>query len=301
MARRRSRGGRGARVALAAPGREAGGREWYPRHDPAREVTAAGTAQTRAVREAELLIGAGEEETRREIAVMRGIGAVKAARRVLAAVRGLDTALMYHGSLDEAAKAAAEGCARDDPDRPWKIVAGQWELVRGAGFGAIATARRVVACTRAFNALMAEQANAASEYRRDGSAAEAAAAAAARKFVRRGDSQYGFTGVTVDPNLAQHAENEVKMEIRRHAVLSSVYPVEYYVFRARLSGDREEIDSPKVARNAHECEVRLPDGALVDPSGIRVVARMGMIGPEALGHLDRLRGLGVGVVIDEGL
>jgi len=288
-------------VALAAPGLEAGGREWYPKHDPAREVTAAGTAQTRAVREAELLIGVGEEETRREIAVMWGIGAVKAARRVLAAVRALDIALMYHGSLDETAEAAAKGCARDDPDRPWKIVAGQWELVRGAGFGAIVAARRVVVCTRAFNALMAEQANAAGEYRRDGSAAEAAAAAAERKFVRRGGGKYGFTGVTVDPDLAQHAENEVKMAIRRHAVLSSVYPVEYYVFRARLSDDREEIDSPKVARNARECEVRLPDGALVDPSGIRIVARRGMMSPKARGHLDLLRGLGVGVECDEGL
>jgi len=107
--------------------------------------------------------------------------------------------------------------------------------------------------------------------------------------------------VTVDPELSQHERNEVKMAIRRHAVLSSVYPVEYYVFRARLSDDREEIDSPKVARNARECEVRLPDGALVDPGGIRVVARRRRVTLKAQRHLDRLRGLGVGVECDEGL
>jgi len=288
-------------VALAAPGREAGRREWYPRHDPAREVTAAGTAQARAVREAELLTGAEVGEAWRELAIMRGIGTAEAARRVVAAVAALDVALMYHGSLDEAAEAGAEGCAQDDPDRARKIVAAQWELVRSAGFGAIVAARRVVACTRAFNALLAERARAAGEYRRDGSAAEAAAAVEAKKFVRRGGGQYGFTGVTVDPELSQHERNEVKMAIRRHAVLSSVYPVEYYVFRARLSDDREEIDSPKVARNARECEVRLPDGALVDPGGIRVVARRRRVTLKAQRHLDRLRGLGVGVECDEGL
>jgi len=289
---------RGARVALAAFGQAPGEDEWYPRHDPAREVTAAGTAQTRAVREAELLVGASTEDTWRELAVMRRIGAVASARRILAAVAALDTALMYHGSLDEAAEAAASGCAQDDPGRPRKIVGAQWDLVRSAGPGAIIAARRVTARTRAFNALMAEWANAADEYWRDGSAAEAAEA---KKFVRRGGDQYGFTGVTVDPDLAQHAKNQVKMSIRRHAVLSSAHPVEYYVFRARLSSDREEIDSPKVAVNARECEVRLPDGALVDPGGIHVVARKSMVNPGVQVGLERLGRLGVSVVVDEGL
>jgi len=81
-------------VALAAFGQAPGEDEWYPRHDPAREVTAAGTAQTRAVREAELLVGASAEDTWRELAVMRRIGAVASARRILAAVAALDTALM---------------------------------------------------------------------------------------------------------------------------------------------------------------------------------------------------------------
>jgi len=288
-------------VALAAIGLAPGGDEWYPRHDPAREVTAAGTAQARAMREAELLVGASAEDTWREIAVMRGIGAAAAAERVRGAVRTLNISLAYHGSLDEAAKAAAGGCAQDDPDRPRKIVAGQWELVRSAGHGAIMAARRVVARTRAFNALMVEWANAASEYRRDGSAAEAAAAAEAKKFVRRGNDQYGFTGLTVNLKLRQHEKNQVKMTIGRHAILSSVYLVEYYVFRARLSNDREEIDSPKVAMNAHECEVRLPDGALVDTGGIRVVARRSMMNPNSQVNLERLGRLGVGVTIDEGL
>jgi len=288
-------------VELAAPGAAPGGREWYPLHDPTREVTAAGTAQARAVREAELLIGASVEDAWREIAVMRRIGMVASAERVRAAVKALSVALMYHGSLDGAAEAAAKGCARDDPGRPRKIVAAQWELVRSAGPGAIMAARRVVARTRAFNALMAEWARAAGEYRRDGSAAEAAAAAGAREFVRRGNGRYGFTGLTVNLKLRQHEENQVKMTIGRHAILSSVYLVEYYVFRARLSNDHEEIDSPKVAINAHECEVRLPDGALVDLGGVRVVARRSMMNPKAQAHLERLGRLGVGVECDEGL
>ena len=81
----------------------------------------------------------------------------------------------------------------------------------------------------------------------------------------------------------------------------SVYHVEYYVFRARLSGDHEEIDSPKVAMDAHECEVRLPDGALVDPSGISVVARKNRMSLKAFGLLDRLNGIVAGVRVDEGL
>jgi len=288
-------------VALADIGLAQGGDEWYPRHDPAREVTAAGTAQTRAVREAELLVGAGVEDTWREIAVMRRIGMVASAKRVRGAVRALNIAIMYHGSLDGAAEAAAEGRAADDPDRPRAIVAAQWDLVRGAGFGAIAAARRVVVRTRAFNALMVEWANAAGEYRRDGSAAEAAAAAQARKFVRRSGDRYGFTGMSVNLHLRQHAKNQVKVTVKRHAVLASVLHVEYYVFRARLSNDREEIDSPKVAMNAHECEVRLPDGALVDTGGIRVVARRSMMSPEVQADLERLGRLGVSVVVDEGL
>ena len=274
---------------------------WYDAHDPAREVTMAGTTQTRVAREAELWTGASADDTWREMATMRRIGMLASAMRVLAAVGALNVALMYHGKLEDVAEAAAKGLAQDDPGRPMAIVSAQWKLVQGAGHGAVVAARRVVVRTRAFSALMKEWANAADGYRRDGGTAEVVTAAKRKKFARRSNSQFGFTGMTVDPDLEQHSKNQVKMTIKRHAILSSVYPVEYYVFRARLSGDREEIDSPKAARNAHECEVRLPDGALVDPSGISVVARRSMVDPYINECLERLRALGVGVSVDEGL
>lgn len=288
-------------MALVAYGMAQDGLAWYPEHDPVREVTAAGTAQIKAVREAELLAGASAADARREIDAMRGAGMGASVERVRAAVVALDTALMYHGLLEEAAKAGAKKCAIGDPHRAGAIVAAQWDLVRSAGPGAIMAARRAVARTRAFNAMMVEWANAAGVYGRDGSAAEAAAAAEAKKFSRRGDDQFGFTGMSVNLKLRQHEKNQVKMTIRRNAILSSVYHVEYYAFRARLSNDHEEIDSPKVAWNAHECEVRLPDGALVNPGGISVVARRSMMDTAALGHLGRLEALGVGVATDEGL
>ena len=274
---------------------------WYDAHDPAREVTMAGTTQTRVAREAELWTGASADDTWREMATMRRIGMLASAMRVLAAVGALNAALMYHGKLEDVAEAAAKGLAQDDPGRPMAIVSAQWELVQGAGHGAVVAARRVVVRTRAFSALMKEWANAAGEYRRDGDAAEAMAAAEGKKFVRRCGGKYGFTGVSANLRLKQHEKNEVKMIIKRHAILSSVYPVEYYVFRARLSGDHEEIDSPKVAMDAHECEVRLPDGALVDPGGISVVARKNRMDPGVSECLERLRALGVGVSVDEGL
>ena len=298
MARGRSRRrARGPRVAHD-PATEG---LWYDAHDPAREVTMSGTTQTRVAREAELWTGASADDTWREMATMRRIGMLASAMRVLAAVGALNAALMYHGKLEDVAEAAAKGLAEDDPGRPMAIVSAQWKLVQGAGHGAVVAARRVVVRTRAFSALMKEWANAAGEYGRDGAAAEAMAAAEGKKFVRRCGGKYGFTGVSANLRLKQHEKNEVKMIIKRHAILSSVYPVEYYVFRARLSGDHEEIDSPKVAMDAHECEVRLPDGALVDPSGISVVARKNRMSLKAFGLLDRLNGIVAGVRVDEGL
>jgi len=53
--------------------------------------------------------------------------------------------------------------------------------------------------------------------------------------------------------------------------------------------------SPKAARNAFECEVRLPDGARVGPGGVRVMARRPWLDGAAYGQLDRLGRLGAEV------
>jgi len=103
-----------------------------------------------------------------------------------------------------------------------------------------------------------------------------------------------------DLGLGQHEDSQAKMRVRRSSVLPHMLVAEYRAFRARLPGDAEEIDSPRAAANAFECEVRMPDGARVGPGGVRVTARRPQLGAAAHGQLDRLGRLGA-VVWFEGL
>lgn len=263
-------------------------------------ATANGAAQTRAAEWGEAQFEPAGADVERERAAMRGDGMERSARRVTVAAVALDGAL-WPATLDEAAAEAAVGYDMDDPDRPMAIVAAQVGLVRGAGPAADAAARRLVLLARAFSEELRGWADAAEEYARDGATVEAAGAAEAGRFVRRPNDRCRFTAMSVDPDLERYRDCQVKIHIRRRAILSPTLVVRYHAFRALLQDDDEEIDSPKEARYADECEVRMPDGARVDPSQMRVVVRRSRLGPGAVSNLGRLRRRGVGVVIDEGL
>lgn len=231
---------------------------------------------------------------------MRADGMGRSAGRVTAAAVAPDDAL-WPATLDGAASEAAAGYDMGDPGRPMAIVAAQVAVIRSAGPAAVAAAGRLVLLARAFSEELQGWAGAAEEYARDGEAAEAAGGAEAGRFVRRPDNRRRFTAMSVDPDLKRHRNRQVKMRIRRRAILSPTLAVRCHAFGARLREDPEEIDSPKEARYADECEVRMPDGARVDSGQMRVVARRSRLEPEAVSHLERPRRRGVGVVIDEGL
>lgn len=129
-------------------------------------------------------------------------------------------------------------------------------------------------------------------------AKEAADAVERGMFVRRRRDKLRFTAMSVNLKLGQHAANQVKMYISREHILSPVLVVECHPFRARLPGDHEEIDSPKAAANAYECEVRIPDGARVVRKGVRVMARRRHLDLKAHSQLERLKRLEVEVLYE---
>lgn len=222
---------------------------------------------------------------------MRRLGPRASAALVNGAAGELRAELPPAG-LEGAAEAAAAGLAEGDPARPMAIVEAQVRLVCASGPRAVAAAVRFVLHTRAFNTVMPEWAAAAGEYGRDGAAAEAANAVERGRFVRRPTDRFKFTAMSIDLGLRRHERNQVKMYIRRDAIRSPVHVVEYYPFMALLDTDIEEIDSPKAAMYADECEVRLPDGARLGHGGMRVMARKSRLDPEARVQLERLMGLG---------
>jgi len=225
---------------------------------------------------------------------MRRLDPPGSAKIVTGRDRELRTALLP-GTPEGIAEGAAAACAMDDPRRPEAIVGAQARAVRAAGRRATDAAASLASATSAFNRLMPEWVAAAEEYGRDGAAAEAADAVERGRFVRRPGKGTMFTAMSLDLGLGQHEDREVKMRIRRASIPPPVLVVEYHAFRARLPGDAEEIDSPKAAANAFECEVRMPDGARVGPGGVRVMARRPQLGAAAYGQLDRLGRLGAEV------
>jgi len=210
---------------------------------------------------------------------------------VVGAAGGLSAVLPPRG-LETAARGAAEGLSVDNPRRSMAIVAAQVRLVCATGPGAVAAARSLALHTGAFNTVMPGWAAMADECRRDGDAAEAAGAVGRGVFARRPGDQFRFTAMSVDLRLRRHERNQVMMRIRRTGIFSPTCVVEYCPFMARLDDDPEEIDSPKAAAYAHECEVRLPDGARVAPGSVSVMARRGRLDARARGHLGRLGRLG---------
>lgn len=271
-----------------------------PRRGGSVTETANGAAQARAAEWGAAQFEPAAADVEREGAAMRADGMGRSAGRVTAAAVALDDAL-WPATLDGAASEAAAGYDMDDPGRPMAIVAAQVAVIRAAGPAAVAAAGRLVLLARAFSEELQGRAGAAKECARDGEAAEAAGGAEAGRFVRRPDNRRRFTAMSVDPDLERHRNRQVKMRIRRRAMLSPTLAVRCHAFGARLREDPEEIDSPKEARYADECEVRMPDGARVDSGQMRVVARRSRLEPEAVSHLERPRRRGVGVVIDEGL
>lgn len=265
-----------------------------PPRGPAGMVTPNGSAQLRAARQGSELFGRGPEGVRDIEEEMRRLGPRRSAWIVTGKEQELRVALLPD-SPEGAAERAAAGRGIDDPARPPAIVGGQVRAVRAAGRRAADAAASLVTCTRAFNAMMRVWAEAAEEYGRDGDAAEAAGAVEAGRFARRPDKGPMFTAMSLDLRLGQHEDRQVKMLVRRSSILSPTHVVEYHAFRARLPNDAEEIDSPKAALNAFECEVRLPDGARVGRGGVRVMARRAVLDTAAYGQLDRLRRLGADV------
>jgi len=255
-----------------------------------------GSAQLRAARRGSRLFGRGEAAMREVEGEMRRLGARRSARIVTGWDRELRNALLP--GTPEGIAEEASAYAMGDPRRPEEIVDAQARAVRAAGRRAAEAAASLASATSAFNGLMLEWAAAAEEYGRDGAAAEAADAVERGRFVRRPGRGPMFTAMSLDLGLGQHERNQVKMRIRRASILPPIHVVEYHVFRARLPGDAEEIDSPKAARNAFECEVRMPDGARVGPGGVRVMARRPHPDVAAYGHLDRLGRLGAEVRLE---
>jgi len=262
--------------------------------------TGNGAAQSRAARQGEERFAPSKGDVVREAAAMRGDGLAASVRRI----RGAEDALAARlppGGLERAAVDGAAGRGVDDPERPVGMVGRQVDLVLASGPAAVAAARRLVLLLRAFNIVLPEWAAAAGVYARDGAAREAAVAAERGQFARRQTDRFRFTAMSVDLQLGRHRESQVKMLIQKRAILSPTHVVEYRAFRARLDTDPEEIDSPKAARDAEGCEVRLPGGAGVDSMGMRVMARKSKLDTMAAMHLRSLVALGVRVDINEGL
>ncbi|MDD9808464.1 MAG: hypothetical protein OXU25_01345 [Thaumarchaeota archaeon] len=227
---------------------------------------------------------------------MRRLGLRASAALVVKMAKHLDAILMPR-TLKAAAKEAAAAHDVGDPRRPATIVAAQVRLVLAAGPAAVDAARALAEHAKAFSEVLAEWAAKADEYGRDGAAKEVANAVARKRFVRRPDDRFKFTAMSVDLRLRRHSRNQVKMYIQQVGILLPTHVVEYCPFRARLDTDTEEIDSPKAAVYAKECEVRMPDGARVAPDGIRVMARKRRLDARARGHLERLSSLEEGVEI----
>jgi len=261
---------------------------------PAGLATPNGSAQLRAARRGSGLFGQGGAAVRDVEGEMRRLGPPGSAEIVTGWDHELRTALLP-GTPEVTAGRAAAAYAMDDPQRPEAIVGAQVRAVRAAGRRAAEAAASLVTCASAFNRLMPEWAATAEEYGRDGAAAEAADAVERGRFARRPGIGPMFTAMSLDLSLGQHEDREVKMRIRLASILAPIHVVEYHAFRARLDSDFEEIDSPKAARNAFECEVRLPDGARVGPGGVRVMARRPWLDGAAYGQLDRLGRLGAEV------
>lgn len=278
--------------------RMARGKGRDPRRAHAGMGTANGVAQACAARWGLAQFVPGADVVGSLAGAMRGLGPRASAGLVVGTASGLDAELRP-GSLEMAAVDAAAGVHVDDPRRPMAVVAAQVRLVRAAGPGAVAAARALALHVGAFNSVMPGWAAAADEYGRDGAAAEAADAVETGMFVRRPGEQFGFTAMSIDLRLKRHEHNQVKMRIRRAGILSPTYVVEYCPFMARLDADPEEIDSPKAAGYARECEVRMPDGARVARGSVRVMARRRRLDAGAWWHLWRLRRLGAAVELKD--
>jgi len=253
--------------------------------------TTNGRAQLRAARRGAAALAPRAAVVAALAHAMRRLGLRASAQLVLKMASALD-AILKPRTLEDAAKAAA---AHDigDPRRPEAIVAAQVRLVLAAGPAAVDAARSLAEHAMAFSKVLAEWAAKADEYGRDGAAKEAVAAKEGKRFVRRQRDQIKFTAMSVDLSLGRYEQSQVKMYILRDSILSPTRVVEYCPFRARLDTDPEEIDSPKAAVYADECEVRLPDGARVEPSGMRFMVRENWVDAAALGYVERLRGLEV--------
>ena len=254
--------------------------------------TTGGRAQLRAARRGAAVLAPRAVVVAALAHAMRRLGLRASAQLVLKMASALD-AILKPRTLEGAAKAAAAGYDIGDPRRPEAIVAAQVRLVLAAGPAAVDAARSLAEHAMAFSKVLAEWAAEADEYGRDGAAEEAVAAKEGKRFVRRQRDQIKFTAMSVDLSLGRYEQSQVKMYILRDSILSPTRVVEYCPFRARLDTDPEEIDSPKAAVYADECEVRLPDGARVEPSGMRFMVRESWVDDAALGYVERLRGLEV--------
>jgi len=254
-------------------------------------VTPDGAAQLAAARLGAKLLAPGEARTARLVVRMRAVGPRGSAKAVVEKARELDAALLP-ATLEGAAEEAADAHAAGDPRRAEVIVGAQVRLIRASGPAARAAAMALAEHAGAFSSMMREWAADADEYGRDGAAREAADAVEGMRFVRRTRDRLRFTAMSVNLRLGLYRRNQVKMYIRRTAILALTHVVEYCPLRARLDSDPEEIDSPKAAVYAPECEVRLPDGARIAPGGVRVLARRRRLDANARGDIGRLRRLG---------
>ena len=284
-------------VGRLAPPRMERGQARDPQDGHAAMETAKGSSQTLAVRWGDELLAPDRANMARLEGTMQGLGPRDSAKLVVDKDEDLRVMLMPR-TLDSAAKGAAAAYGVDDPRRPAAIVAAQARLVLSAGPAVIAAARSLAEHTGALNGAMPGWAAGAGVYGRDGAAEEAADAVERGMFVRRPIDDSKFTAMSVDLDLGQHADNQVKMYISQKYILSPVLVVEYHPFRARLPGDHEEIDSPKAAANAYECEVRIPDGARVVRKGVRVMARRRHLDLKAHSQLERLKRLEVEVLYE---
>lgn len=260
--------------------------------------TADGAAQLAAAEWGAAQFAPRGEGANRLVGRMRDLGPRNSAALVVQAFKALAAALPPAG-LARAAKKAAAGLAAGDPARPMAVVAAQVGLVRASGPRAVAAAKRLTLHTVAFNEMMPEWAATALEYGRDGAALEATNAVERGRFVRRQNDRFKFTAMSINLGLARHKQNQVKMYVRRDAIRSPIHVVKYFSFESRLDIDIEEVDSPKSAGYADECEVRLPDGARLGHGVMRVMARMPMLDLRAHWNLERLGRLGAHVVIKD--
>ena len=247
--------------------------------DPDRVRTWSGQRQQSVAIAAEQRLKPRQDAIAREVDVMNRGGMHVGVKRVMHARNALGLALRHHGSLLDVTRNAAKGCV-GHRDRTQKLVKAQEVHLHGAGSRVEDRARAMIECVHAFNTLQSRWAEDAPVFYRKIEFAELENATKSGKFRRKPDSQYRFTGFSMSESSPFHTHRPITLEVGQGALLYRPYPVMYTLFEVRSGNDIEEIDSPKSARLIQECEVRIPDGALVNLAEVKVIAYTRRMAPD---------------------